>query len=278
MKIVRSTAVLKVCLVLTCMAALSACSDQGAATQSRAQELAERSPVIANVDGEPIPLALLEVFAAARQSDLDDPEIRSALIRELGTQLTLRQQAQRTGLLDEVTVLAQLELTELDVISRATVNRFLQDNPVSDEQILEHYQRQALLDGNREYRVRHILVRDESLALSLVDRALDGEDFEALIAEAAPQAIQARDLGWVRVGQLPPEFGEAMIRAADNRVLPTPVLSDFGYHVIQRLESRGFNPPPLETVSDGIRATLTERAAREYVDALQSRTQINERP
>lgn len=269
-------------ILLCCAVALLVAGCGGgrpATAEDPAARLRALSPSVAEIDGEALPLALLEAHAARRGVALDAPEQRAALIDELATSVLLRQQARRGGLFDEPEALAQRELLELDLMSRLVVERFLREHPVSEAQIVESYQRQVLLDGGEEFHVRHMLFGDEAKALAMLDRVLAGEDFVALIEEvsAAGQAIQARDLGWVRAGQLPGEFAEALRAAPDGSVLPVPVRSEFGYHLIERVASRPFSPPPLDSVREGIRATLSERAARDYVEVLRSRARIDVR-
>ena len=84
---------------------------------------------------------------------------------------------------------------------------------------------------------RHILVADEALAVTIIDRLKAGEDFAKLAAELSTDTGTAQrggDLGWFGKGAMVAEF-EAAAFALKNPgdITPQPVQSQFGYHIIQ---------------------------------------------
>lgn len=83
----------------------------------------------------------------------------------------------------------------------------------------------------------HILVKDEALALSLLERVNAGEDFAALAKEFSEDPGSkdtGGDLGWVGKGQFVPEFEKAIFEDLDvGEVTQIPVKSDYGYHIIK---------------------------------------------
>ena len=83
----------------------------------------------------------------------------------------------------------------------------------------------------------HILVTEEALALSLVERINAGEDFAALAKEFSEDPgskDNGGDLGWVGKGQFVPEFEKAIFEdLAVGEVTQVPVKSEYGYHIIK---------------------------------------------
>jgi len=83
----------------------------------------------------------------------------------------------------------------------------------------------------------HILVTDEALALSLLERINAGEDFAALAKEFSEDPgskDNGGDLGWVGKGQFVPEFEKAIFEDLSvGEVTQVPVKSDYGYHIIK---------------------------------------------
>lgn len=138
------------------------------------------------------------------------------------------------GLLDKY--LADLEaltgMTEADFRSQTEI-RLLRDkvrDALTADVPIEEEQRH----------LRHILVADEALAKSLFERANAGEDFAALAQEHSQDPgsrEQGGDLGWIGPGETVRPFEEAAFGVPVGE-LAGPVLTQYGWHVIQVLESR----------------------------------------
>lgn len=85
---------------------------------------------------------------------------------------------------------------------------------------------------------RHILLKTEEEARSVLERLEQGEDFEALARELSQDPgsrEQGGDLGWFPRGQMVPEFDEIAFALPPGEISDV-VQSSFGYHIIQVLE------------------------------------------
>ncbi|PKA57967.1 Rhodanese-like/PpiC domain-containing protein 12 [Apostasia shenzhenica] len=92
-------------------------------------------------------------------------------------------------------------------------------------------------EGKREILVQHLLVRENDLNLltELQQRIVGGEDLSDLALEYSicPSKENGGMLGWVRRGQLVPEFEEAAFNAALNKVVRCK--TKFGWHLLEVL-------------------------------------------
>jgi parvulin-like peptidyl-prolyl isomerase len=91
---------------------------------------------------------------------------------------------------------------------------------------------------------RHILVEDDAAARQVLDRLAAGEDFAALAAELSTDTSnkdQGGDLGFFERGDMVPEFDAAAFGNPVG-VVPEPVQTSFGWHVIEILETRNETP------------------------------------
>ncbi|KAL3580218.1 hypothetical protein D5086_018053 [Populus alba] len=94
--------------------------------------------------------------------------------------------------------------------------------------------------GGRELLVQHLLVKEDDLKLllELQQRISGGEDLSDLAVEYSlcPSKEEGGMLGWVRKGQMVPEFEEAAFSAPLNKVVRCK--TKFGWHLLQVLSER----------------------------------------
>ncbi|XP_009603799.1 rhodanese-like/PpiC domain-containing protein 12, chloroplastic [Nicotiana tabacum] len=94
--------------------------------------------------------------------------------------------------------------------------------------------------GGREILVQHLLVKedDQKLLLELLKRTAEGEDLSDLAVQYSlcPSKEEGGMLGWVRKGQMVPEFEEAAFGAPLNKVVKCK--TKFGWHLLQVLSER----------------------------------------
>ncbi|KAF7815614.1 rhodanese-like/PpiC domain-containing protein 12, chloroplastic [Senna tora] len=95
-------------------------------------------------------------------------------------------------------------------------------------------------EGAREILVQHLLVKedDQKLLLELQQKISAGEDLSDLAVEYSicPSKESGGMLGWVRKGQMVPEFEEAAFSAPLNKVVRCK--TKFGWHLLQVLSER----------------------------------------
>ncbi|OMO87169.1 Peptidyl-prolyl cis-trans isomerase, PpiC-type [Corchorus capsularis] len=93
---------------------------------------------------------------------------------------------------------------------------------------------------DREILVQHLLLKedDQKLLLELQQRIAGGEDLSDLAVEYSicPSKQDGGMLGWVRKGQMVPEFEQAAFSAPLNKVVKCK--TNFGWHLLQVLSER----------------------------------------
>ncbi|MEM4246265.1 MAG: peptidylprolyl isomerase [Candidatus Bathyarchaeia archaeon] len=84
----------------------------------------------------------------------------------------------------------------------------------------------------------HILVEKHSQALQALERLKRGESFAEVAKQVSicPSRKRGGDLGWFSRGQMVKEFEKAAFALQRSQVTPEPVKTQYGYHVIKRLE------------------------------------------
>lgn len=262
------------CLFLFASCAVVACS--GERDAPGANPPTSPADIVAHVNGEAITAPMLDVFARGRGLDPNDPASRNRALDTLIENVLLAQEAQRRGLTERPDVQAELALVRLQQLAGRTLTDMRGTDPVLDAEVRAYYDRESARTGNVELNLQHILLGDEASANAANERALaPGTDFAALMAEYAGQgAIQARDLGWGNLTQMPPELAAAAQQLQDGQVAQRPVQTSFGWHVFKRVASRPFAPPPFEQVEAGARKQLVDQKLAEKVRALRTEAKI----
>ena len=84
----------------------------------------------------------------------------------------------------------------------------------------------------------HILVAKHSEALQALDRIKKGESFAEIAKQVSlcPSRKRGGDLGWFNRGQMVKEFEKAAFALERGQLSHEPVRTQFGYHIIKRLE------------------------------------------
>ena len=109
------------------------------------------------------------------------------------------------------------------------------------------------------------LTQEEALekAESLIEELNDGADFAELAVEHSEDpgsGANGGDLGLVTKGQMVAPFEEALFSMDENSFSEEPVLSDFGYHIIQR------NEQPDDSELGPVRAQIISSEAQSRPD------------
>jgi len=85
----------------------------------------------------------------------------------------------------------------------------------------------------------HILVKQEEEAKEIIGRIEAGEDFSAIARQCSlcPSGKNGGDLGWFGRGRMVPDFEKACF-SAENGTIAGPVRTQFGWHIINVLETK----------------------------------------
>jgi peptidyl-prolyl cis-trans isomerase D len=159
------------------------------------------------------------------------------------------------------------ETVEVDYV---LLDRSALMNEVSVEQSLiedQYEEEKAAFEGSAERRAAHILfetnnLMDESQALKEASAALDrleaGELFSDLALELSSDAVSAQDGGDIGYsgGDSFPEEIELALTELDVEEVSSPVVTDFGVHVVKLTEDNTRVFSPLEEVEDRIERDL----------------------
>lgn len=217
------------------------------------------------------------VKAAARKTaaELTPDELKEAVNQYVGMQVA-SEAATQTGIEKFPEVRAQLDLSRMNVLSEALLQRHLDEKPVTDADIQAEYDAQVAATPP-EYRARHILVDDKTLADAIIQKLQANGDFAALAKEYSKDASAQNggDLGWFSPQAMVKPFSEAVAALEKGKFTTTPVQTQFGWHVIQLDDTRVAQLPPLDQVKDRVQQLVQRKRVTEYLQELRKNSKID---
>ncbi|MDR3538012.1 MAG: peptidylprolyl isomerase [Acetobacteraceae bacterium] len=228
-------------------------------------------PVVAKVDGQPILLSELKEAAASlppSTRSMPQQTLLPLLLEQLVDGRALVAEARKTGLDKDPAVQRQVQAAEDQALQTALLHK--QVGPlVSEDAVRARYEKDiAGKPGIGEVHARHILVPDEATAKQIIAELKKGGDFGALSKQYSKDpgaASQGGDLGFFKKGDMVPEFADAAFALKDGEISPTPIHTQFGWHVIQTLEHRQAPPPDFDQAKDELRQQMIQDAVKQAV-------------
>ena len=243
----------------------------------------DTSAVLATVNGAPITEALVALYEQqlqARRPGNPLGQDRMAILEEIINLELARQSGESQGLDKDIDTQLQIDQQQRAVIATAAIQNELETNPVSDEELQKIYQEQA--PSGSEYKARHILVKEEDKAKTLIVELDNGADFSELAKQhsTGPSGKSGGELGWFSPKQMVAPFSEAVAGMEKGAYTKQPVKTQFGWHIIMLDDTRDASPPPFEQLKPQLLAFAQKQRVQDYIGKLrQSATiEIKEQP
>ncbi|MFM8332532.1 MAG: peptidylprolyl isomerase [Candidatus Methylumidiphilus sp.] len=209
---------------------------------------------------------------SGEQNVPEDKAVESLISREL-----LRQEAEKKGMQKTPSVQGRLENVTRDVLAQAAVEAFRKTITITDEEARKEYDEKVAGADLTEFKARHILLETEQEANDVLAKLKKGGKFPDLAKKLSkdPSAKQnGGDLGWFNPQQMVPEFTTAVAALKNGEISSAPVQSKFGWHVIQREDSRKGEPPAFDTVKEQIRNVMVTQQLQKHVEDLKKAAKI----
>ena len=241
--------------------------------------IAPAADAVAKVNGVSIPQSKIDLLVknATAQGQPDSPELRSRIREELVTREVLMQEALKKGLDKSPEVVAQLEIQRQGLLVNAYLQDYLKANPVTEDMMKKEYETAKAQAGSKEYKARHILVKQEDEAKHIIAQLKKGASFEKLAAEKSEDTGskgKGGDLDWSPPTRYVKQFSDALVKLKKGQLTDTPVQSPFGWHVIRLDDERPFKVPTFEEVKANIQQQLQNQAAQKVVADLRAKAKI----
>lgn len=244
------------------------------------------SKVLARVDGDVITEKDYEDYLRARQMQqppIPDPKKeREVVLDEMINRVLLVQAAAAHKVDQELDVYLQLKRQRENVLARAMLRKYLQDNPISDEEVKKRFDELTAKADKNEYRARHILVRDETEARALIGQLRKGASFANLAKQKSVDVGSGRNGGelggWFSQDQVVPEFYEAVRQLKPGETTRDPVKSEYGWHIIKLENVRPRAMPEFEQAKGNIRQIVQQERVEALLKSIKDKAKIKIEP
>jgi len=263
---------------LAALLLLSACNKLGQ-SPTTASTAAPADKPVATVNGEAISHAMFDYYiknTAGKPNVEVTPEQRAQLLDNLIRGEVIAQQALKDGLDKTGDTVSLLALSRLQILEQAGAEQYLKDKKPTDTERQAEYDSQVAAMPKTQYHARHILVASQDAAQKVIDQLKKGAKFEDLAKKESTDSSkeQGGDLGWFSPANMVKPFADAVAALKKGEYTQTPVQSQYGWHVIQLLDTRETPVPPIDQVKDRVDQLVQNKKFKAYQDELMKTAKI----
>ena len=243
---------------------------------------ADKSPSIATVNGVNISQNFFEQYIKAitgKSSSELTQEQRSQALDNLIRAQVVGQQAVKDNVDKVPETAALLELTRLNVLQQAVAEKYLKDRKATEQELRSEYETQVGQLSKQEYHAKHILVATEPFAQKVIDRLAKGEKFEDVAKKESMDSSKDNggDLGWFTPDKMVKPFSDAVLALKNGEYTKKPIQTQYGWHVIELVETRDLQPPAYDTVRQRLEQVVQAKKIKAYTDDLERNAKIEKK-
>ena len=239
--------------------------------------------VLATVNGSPITTSTMGAFVRAqtggRDITLTDVQQQS-VVKTLVNMELLSQAAEKAGFDKKPDVQGDIEVSRMSLLAQLYVQDYLKTHAPTPDQLKAAYDAKLKTMDSHQYKARHILVADQTLATNIISQLKKGANF-AVLAKQYSMDPGSKDKGgdlgdWFSGQAMVPEFSAALATLKKNEITQQPVHSQFGWHVIQLEDSRTVPAPSMDDLKEQLDNDLQQQAIKSLIDGLHTGAKIDE--
>jgi len=253
-----------------------------AVAQEKSQEKSQ-DQVVATVNGNSIYLSDVEDARNLLPVDFQNAPLQNIypmLVETLINSRISADMATRLGFDENPEYKRRMDRISDQVLERIMLTRHLEQK-ITDTLVQERYlQMVERMESQTEVHARHILVKSEDVAGTVIEKLDDGDDFVDLAKEFSkgPSAQSGGDLGWFGPGRMVPQFDNAVRGLSVGSYTHRPVHTQFGWHVIQVLKRRPLPVKTLDQARPGLVNNLSAELGQKLMEQLRKDAEIDKTP
>ena len=254
-------------LMLSALLALSACQPKSSTPVAATDD----SPTLATVDGIKISRGFFDAYIKAitgkGSADLTAEQRDQALDNLIRAEV-VGEHAVKEGMDKNPDTAALIELTRLNVLQQAVADQVLKANKITEQDLHAEYETQLAHLSKEEYHARHILLATQPFAQKIIARLEKGERFEDLAKKESMDSSKDNggDLGWFTADKMVKPFADAVQTLKPGQYTHQPVQTQYGWHVIELVETRPLQPPSYDSVRQRLEQVVQSKKVKANTD------------
>ena len=235
--------------------------------------------VIATVNGSSITKEDFQRFAfEATQGVKGNPKLDpNDVLNELLSRELIYQDALKQGIDKRKDVEKELAHLKHKLVVSVALDEATKKNPVSDKEMQQLYDKEIKNLKLEEFKARHIMVAEKTLAEQIITELDVGGDFAQLAGKHSIHAAskdKGGDLDWFSPQRMIPEVANTTMLLDNNKYTKVPVKSQYGWHIIKREGSRDVPTPSFDKVKPKLAQALQQKKVGKYIQALKAKADI----
>jgi peptidyl-prolyl cis-trans isomerase C len=232
-----------------------------------------------SVNGVAIPKSRIDMMvkSQAAQGRPESPELVAAVKDQIVLLELVSQEAAKKGLDKNADVATRIALGKQQILADAYVQEYVKANPVGDAELKKEYDAFKAQLGEKEYKVRHILVDKEDDAKAIIAELGKGGDFAKIAKEKSKDtgsAANGGELDWAPPAQYVGPFADAIKALPKGQTTQKPVQTNFGFHVIRMDDVRDLKAPGFDEVKDNFRQRVQQQQVQKMLAELKTKAKI----
>ena len=241
--------------------------------------LAAEDKILATVNGQNVTESQLEIAAAQSKIDFKaiTPEQKKLLTEALINRQLVLGEAIKANYNNDPDIKARVKALTDSYIAANYLATIAEKMNSSEDEMKAYYNKNVVPNVPKEYKARHILVKTEDEAKTLIKEIDSGADFSKLAKEKSTDsgsASKGGDLGWFTEQDMVASFSKAIAGLKKGELAKSPVKSQFGWHVIILDDERSAAAPEFSAVKDEINKILIKIKLNQYLTDLNAKAKI----
>jgi peptidyl-prolyl cis-trans isomerase C len=154
---------------------------------------------------------------------------------------------------------------------------YLKDKKPTEQELRAEYETEVDALPKTEYHAKHILVATEPFAQKVIQSLEKGAKFEDVAKKESmdPSKDNGGDLGWFTPDRMDKSFADAVIALKPGEYTHKAVQTQYGWHVIELVDTRDVAAPPFDSVKQRLEQSLSAKKFRAYTDELMRNAKID---